>query len=783
MKNRDTEEKKVVTGIEIILCLMAFFLARLGIEGGYYTVGVAYIGSLFFSKIVKRWAWLFACCGIVALQTFHIDTLKYIVIIVLVVTSRYVLEQMGKKLTLANQTISVGASFFVVNSMVSVIQGSNVYYSILNVLEAFGAMALCYLMSFSIGIIATKRQTPLTKKEGISMIFFFTCIIGSVVDFYVRVPVFTTIYFKDIAVMLLMVAITYLGGINLGVTVSIVLSTVLVMMGYITADQVGVYAMAALFGGIFQPIGRIGVILGIGMGQVLGFIIFNQTTIDLPLLGSFIVGGVLSLVLPKNYFGMIHWFQKEHMQAQERQHLFRIQALITERLKSIVNGFKKLEKSLKSMEKNYLDYTPKALNAIIEESAEELCTRCSMKHFCWEQDLKNTYDDAYKMVAALEKKGRLKNGDLPERFKAHCLQSENFAYILGHKLDLLKQELTWQNKFIENKALVAEELGAVALTLENLIHEVEQDMYFNKEEEEKIKEALGAEGIQYDDVVVIEKRGRTYRISIYTQEEVFHQSGEVFKAIIYKSIGYHVSLEKCQHTQEGYHYQLSICNMYKIATGSAVSVKADISGDVHTFMELEDNQYLLGLADGMGSGRLAYEESSAAMEMLEDFMDSGFQKELAVRMINAALILKSREEVFSTMDITLIDRRTGVAEFLKAGASTSFILRNKEVITIKASSLPVGILKEVKVKIKKVQLEPGDIIVMVTDGILENQEDVLGKEETFKHFIKEVETRDPEQMAQQLMKRCKDLLGVEEGDDMTIVVARVWQEATCSESV
>ena len=128
------------------------------------------------------------------------------------------------------------------------------------------------------------------------------------------------------------------------------------------------------------------------------------------------------------------------------------------------------------------------------------------------------------------------------------------------------------------------------------------------------------------------------------------------------------------------------------------------------------------------------------------------------------------------MDITLVDEYTGIAEFLKLGASTSFLVRDEEVTTIKASSLPIGILDRVDIVSCKKQLKDGDMVIMVTDGILESKNDFLNKEETFKHFIREAKSNNPQYLASYLLEKTRNLLAGEENDDMTIIVARVWKQ-------
>lgn len=781
MNSRQTKDKgfklQGIKWIEIFLCLLAFMFARIGIENYFYTAGVAYVGSLFFSKSIRRWSWLFATLGIISLVSFQIETVKYIFMFAFIQLLREMMVRMNKDLNNRNQMVIVGGVVLIVDGIAGAIHGINIYTVGASLFEAMVAMGLVYVFSYGVKVIRMQRRTPLTRKEAVSMILMFACVLGGLVDFYIKMPLFKEVYFRDIITFIVLIGITYLGGISNGVTMSMVVSGLLVAVNYMEPHFVAVYGMVAIMGGLFLPLGRWGVIVGCGIGQVLGFILFNDQALDYSLVGAYAIAAIISFIIPKSYFGVAHWFAEKSIEENEQVHLTRVQYIITQRLKHIVNGFEKLGIGFKNEQARKIDYTPKDIQLIIEETGEKVCKECSMRHYCWEQDLEKTYQYTYSMIETIRQKGRITVGDIPNKFKEHCINAQSYAYLLSCRMDLVKQDIMWQNRFLENRSLVAEELCAVAETLKGVIKEVDKELYFNKEEERVLKEMLIGAGIRVKDIMVLENKGKTTMIDIYTtycnkQVSII----EVMQGIIKEALTYTVCLEQHECGTNGCHYKFSIRNSYRVTAGSAICAKQGVCGDVHSFMELEDNQYLLALADGMGSGSAANEESTAAIEMLEDFMGSGFRNDLAVKMINAALILKSTEEIFSTIDITLIDERTGVAEFLKAGAATSFILRNDQVMTVQTSSLPVGIVREVDIEIKKEQLRDHDMIIMVTDGMLQTKQDALGKEETFKHFIKEANTRNPQYMADYLMEKSMALLGVDERDDMTIVVAKIWKE-------
>ena len=126
----------------------------------------------------------------------------------------------------------------------------------------------------------------------------------------------------------------------------------------------------------------------------------------------------------------------------------------------------------------------------------------------------------------------------------------------------------------------------------------------------------------------------------------------------------------------------------------AVRGKEEISGDNFSLYHCREGQFVAALSDGMGSGITAYKESEMVIDLLEQFLEAGFTKETAVRMINSALIVRSDDQVFSTIDMSALDLYTGICEFLKVGASTTFIRRENWVETISSTSLPAGVFQK-----------------------------------------------------------------------------------------
>ena len=81
-------------------------------------------------------------------------------------------------------------------------------------------------------------------------------------------------------------------------------------------------------------------------------------------------------------------------------------------------------------------------------------------------------------------------------------------------------------------------------------------------------------------------------------------------------------------------------------------------------------------------------------------------------MINSALLLRRGEEAYATLDICHVNLFDGHAEFIKLGAVASFIWRRDRIISLRAVTLPAGILKQVEPEKNEMRLKDGDMILM-----------------------------------------------------------------------
>ncbi len=143
-----------------------------------------------------------------------------------------------------------------------------------------------------------------------------------------------------------------------------------------------------------------------------------------------------------------------------------------------------------------------------------------------------------------------------------------------------------------------------------------------------------------------------------------------------------------------------------------------ICGDTVSFFETDDGYFYCLLSDGMGSGRDAALSSRLAAIMIEKLITVGASPADALRMLNKAL-RQSEREVFATVDLLQIDRYTGVASLIKAGAAPTLLFRGGNCRRFESKTPPTGIMKDVIAEKRTFKVQKGDVLLMISDGIMQ----------------------------------------------------------------
>jgi hypothetical protein len=326
--------------------------------------------------------------------------------------------------------------------------------------------------------------------------------------------------------------------------------------------------------------------------------------------------------------------------------------------------------------------------------------------------------------------------------------------------------------------IVPSQLRGLQQIAAHIAEQVRVDTGRSEELEARVSEELMRRNIPYAELRVLHAAGEHPEVSLVYNRACDGEGSccrQVAQAVTSALIETYTPWQiECRGRQGGCRIRLLPERPYELIVRGATLAKelGGVSGDTYAKAELADGKVALLLSDGMGVGPRAALESRATVTMLQRLISVGFDREFAVQTVNSVMLLRSFEETYATLDLAVIDLFSGELEFLKIASAPSFIRRKRNVEVIRSNSLPVGILSDIKVPTQRSQLHAEDILVMVTDGVLDALPERLDPEEWLARYIR----RDTGDDAMGLAEGLLTLSGEKAGDirdDMTVVVAKL----------
>jgi len=407
---------------------------------------------------------------------------------------------------------------------------------------------------------------------------------------------------------------------------------------------------------------------------------------------------------------------------------------------------------------------------------EVVCADCVKCRECWEEHPEDRFAAAYAMYE-LAKRGEVPNyAEVEYRFDG-CLRADRITeeYMV---LPLREQANRYvRRRTEEGRAAVVTQLKVVSDMLKEYSDELYETTLGDGTVEEEVAESLRRVGIYAEQIVVMKRKGR----GVCVRMQAHCKNGQcipVRRAV--QSLGmmfgcpFAVGGESERFVSETVgEFMFEEEPGYMILTGVARAAKKNemLSGDSFSFLYPDSGETILLLSDGMGSGEAAGRDSEAVVELLEQFLTAGFDEKIAVRLINSVLLLRTEGKSYSTVDISVINPYGGTCEFIKLGASGTYIKRENWVESVEAATLPIGMFGEADYDTKEKKLFDGDYVIMMSDGVPE----ALGEhlQEVLFAAGRKLTDRTPQGLAGEILKAALELCEYKPKDDMTVLVAEL----------
>lgn len=214
-----------------------------------------------------------------------------------------------------------------------------------------------------------------------------------------------------------------------------------------------------------------------------------------------------------------------------------------------------------------------------------------------------------------------------------------------------------------------------------------------------------------------------------------------------------------------------------------------VGGDFFDYFWLNAQKTRFGIAVGDVSGKAMESAMTAIMTsgMLCAHVASGpmpASGEMPVHALmtrlNPPLFQKTSRQMFTALCLAVLDPDTRTLVFTNAGIIEPVLksATGVEFLTTPGPHHPLGLLPEVVYAERKVQLQSGDTLIFLTDGIPEaqNHQRVLYGDERFQHLVETIDTRQTSAKAikEAIIADVRHFSGrTAQHDDMTLVVVKV----------
>ena len=772
----------------IVLYVVSFMLSMVGLTGEFSIFSVSMLGACFASSVPALGIVLVSLIG--NLIKYGVGgALGYFLTALIMVVTLFLIKPVYNEQE-RNEKIKIGKNVFISTLLLQIIKLAISTFTIYDMLSGV-AVSIIALVFYKIFVNAIVVLQDFNKKSAFSI----EEVIGASLLLAISVGAFGDLNIfgfgiRNILSILIVMILGWKNGVLVGTTSGV---TIGVTLGIITGSEpimIAAYAISGMIAGILNRFGKLGVIIGFALGNVILAYVSNGYTIELIHFKEILIASIGLLAVPKT----LHIDLEEFIGNSKFLPVVPNRAL--NKSKEVAENLNNVSEAIQEMATAYKKYEPRTFEENTHRNANKQIFIAELLNNLEPYRENMLYDDIAnvdgkiidKIFSILLDKQQIEKEDLLKTFaecNSYIIESNdnNVSKLLEKNINeivrtinmsyrISKSDFIWRKKVEQNNANMEKQLNGVSKAIQNMAKDIQKELELGEKyekENKEIIEILKQKDINIEDIS-ISKEDR-YIVDIYLNEILETLKINTIEKVLTKVLKENIVLN--DEVSVGKKLSFISDDKYVMAIGSGETIKnkSEVSGDSILNIRLKDGKYLVAISDGMGSGQEAKKSSTQALRMLENLLLSGFDKNTSLELINTSLI-NQNSEVFSTLDIAIIDLYKGTIEFIKSGACPTYIKNKKKVQIIKSNTLPAGIIEVNDVQTFDKDISTGDIMLMCSDGILDSNVEYKNKELWIKYLLEDIETNNTQKIADLILSEAIDNNYGVPKDDMSIVVCK-----------
>jgi len=198
-----------------------------------------------------------------------------------------------------------------------------------------------------------------------------------------------------------------------------------------------------------------------------------------------------------------------------------------------------------------------------------------------------------------------------------------------------------------------------------------------------------------------------------------------------------------------------------------------MAGDFYDLYPLSDTRVAAVIGDVAGHG---IEPSITAFQvkyLLRVFLRQYRDPAQALEELNALVSTQNKPEDFVSMCVAVFDNEAGTVRFASAGHPAAWVWHDGEVRALRSTGPMLTLDPRGTFLSREVPLEPGDLLLMYTDGLAEaRQGEELFGEERIGAMLRRDPGRDAQTLCKSLLDAAQDFSATALSDDVAILAIR-----------
>lgn len=311
-------------------------------------------------------------------------------------------------------------------------------------------------------------------------------------------------------------------------------------------------------------------------------------------------------------------------------------------------------------------------------------------------------------------------------------------------------------------------LDCIGLAIDNMMQSMMYDRHDFELQFNRIKEELARIHVRCSDIKIKSLYPRLIKMDLVInsppKELTLLSIQAILESITNEPLRLIVEKTKGKQTK----IKVYSSNMFKIDHAVSYVGKDGnkISGDSYIYENFTNGQTFIAISDGMGNGELAHKESSEALKILKCLLSFNIPIKTAIQTLQQLKQYSNANERFFSLDICMIDRERQRATFYKKGATPTFLVRNHQIELINLAQLPVGVMSDQEVDHVTLSLEEDDVLLMCSDGIVEQYPDIKELEQVILNQM----GKSPKNIAKNILQATVSKHKGKIKDDMMVLV-------------